>query len=71
MNHEEMNLTAEELDLYFKNEKEIEMYDEAIHAMKKLVDNEMFPKDYGAEVLVALYNRCRQKERIRESLQSK
>lgn len=71
MTHEEMNLTAEELDLYFKIEKEIEMYDEAIHSMNKLVDNEMFSKVLGRTVLAELKKLCRQKEIIREELQAK
>lgn len=71
MPHEEMNLTPEELDLYFKNEKRIEMYDEAIHMMNKLLDNEMFSKVLGRTVLDELKKLCRKEELIREELQAK
>lgn len=70
MNHEEMNLTPEELERYFLLESQIQDFNVAITAMKVLFLNGLLSAN-GQQVLLELRTQCRLKEREFEALQSK
>ena len=71
MTHQELNLTPEELETYFRLEGEIEKYNEAIQVMFGLIDNDLYPKLSGRDIIAELMSRRRKKEIEFETLQAK
>lgn len=71
MENQELNLTPEELQTYFRLEREIESYNDAILAMTELIHTGLFDETLDRQVLVELKSRCRKKEIEFETLQAK